>query len=79
MQLQNATSASQVGALTPVSNATGCSPSARPAVASNAAQVASGRSSAETAITMTQPQSGVFHLKSVVRQAYTSAGYSQFI
>lgn len=48
----NATSASQVGALTPVSNATGCSPSALPAVASNAAQVASRLSSRETSITM---------------------------
>ena len=49
----NATTASQVGALNPVSNAAGCSPSALPVMASNAAQVASKFSSGETSITMT--------------------------
>ena len=46
----NATTASQVGALNPVSNAAGCTPSALPAMASNAAQVASKFSSGETSI-----------------------------
>ena len=41
----NATSASQVGALEPVSNTTDRSSSALPAMASNAPQVASGLSS----------------------------------
>ena len=49
----NATTVSQVGALNPVSNAAGCSPSALPTVSSNAAQVSSRLFSRETSITMT--------------------------
>ena len=55
----NATTASQVGALNPVSNAAGFSPSALPVVASNAAQVASKLSSGETSITMTPTAASV--------------------
>ena len=46
----DATSASQVGALEPVSNATGCSSSALPPVPSNATQVGSGLSSGGASI-----------------------------
>ena len=55
----NTTTASQVCALNPVSNAAGCSPSALPAVAFNAAQVASKLSSGETSITMTPKAASV--------------------
>ena len=49
----DATSGSQVGELKPVSNATGCSSSALPAVASNGTQVASGPSSGGGSIATT--------------------------
>lgn len=55
----NATTASHVGALNPVSNAAGFSPSALPVVASNAAHVASKLSSGETSITMTPTAASV--------------------